>query len=74
MLKYTGQGFIVGIPGRDLTDAEVKKYGREWLIRSGLYKDPEIVPPNEIAPSYKTRKKKLENNFEEADKTSAEVN
>ena len=89
MLKFTGKGFIIGIPGRDLTDEEVKRYGRERLINSGLYIDPvivpkvsrwayseaakETIPTDEIVPSYRTRKKKLEKISEEAD-NSAEVN
>ena len=36
-MKYIGHGFIVGIPARDLTTAEVKLYGKERLLASGLY-------------------------------------
>ena len=28
MLKYIGKGSLPGIPARDLTDEEVKRYGR----------------------------------------------
>lgn len=37
MLKYTGKSFIVGIPARDLTDDEVKKFGEKKLLSTGLY-------------------------------------
>ena len=38
MLKYIGNGaFIAGIPARDLTADEVKQFGKQTLIDSGLY-------------------------------------
>jgi hypothetical protein len=39
MMKFTGDGkrIIPGIPPRDLTDDEVKKYGADLLLKSGLY-------------------------------------
>lgn len=38
MLKYTGSGFIPGIPARDLSTKEVEKFGGEAvLIASGCY-------------------------------------
>ena len=41
MLKYIGNGFIPGIPARDLNDEEVKKYGGEkLLISTGLFAKP----------------------------------
>ena len=37
-LKYVGKGdYIPGIPARDLTAAEVRKYGEERLLKSKLY-------------------------------------
>jgi len=37
-LKYIGKGAIPGIPARDLTEEETKKYGGEkLLIESGLW-------------------------------------
>jgi hypothetical protein len=36
-MKYLGKGFIPGVPARDLTIAEVKLYGRDRLLASGLY-------------------------------------
>lgn len=42
MLIYVGKGaFIVDIPARDLTDEEVKKYGKKYLLKSGLYVEPD---------------------------------
>jgi hypothetical protein len=41
MLKYIGKGFIVGIPARDLTKDEVKKYGGvKFLLETGLFEKP----------------------------------
>ncbi len=41
MLKYIGTGFIPGIPARDLSAAEVKKYGGVKLLLSlGLFEKP----------------------------------
>jgi len=40
MLIYKGGGFIAGIPARNLTDEEVKKYNEKELINSGLYEEP----------------------------------
>lgn len=38
MMKYVGQGsFLPGVPARDLTAGEVKKFGEEELLASGLY-------------------------------------
>ena len=50
MLKYIGNGFLPGIPARDLKDDEVKKYGGvKFLLSTGLYAQP-----------IKVKKKKLE--------------
>ena len=38
-LKYKGGGFLVGVPSRDLSAEEVKRYGTDWLILSGLYEE-----------------------------------
>ena len=41
MLKYNGKGFYPGIPARDLTDEEVKKYGGvKFLTELGIYEKP----------------------------------
>ena len=36
-MKYLGGGFLYGVPARDLTGEEARKYGRERLLKSGLY-------------------------------------
>jgi len=52
MMKYNGLGFFGGdknhprIPARDLTDEEVKKFGREFLLGLGIYYETkEMVIP-----------------------------
>jgi hypothetical protein len=41
-LKYIGDGFSkIGIPARDLTAEEVKEFGEEYLLATGLYAKPE---------------------------------
>lgn len=42
-MKYIGKGFIVGIPARNLTADEVKKYGKNRLLASGLYQEKRPV-------------------------------
>jgi hypothetical protein len=42
-MRYTGHGYIVGVPARDLTDAEVKKFGRERLLATGIYIEKRTV-------------------------------
>lgn len=37
MLIYKGGGYLVGVPARNLTEEEVKKYGKDRLLNSGLY-------------------------------------
>ena len=37
MWKYNGNGFIVGIPARDLSDEEAKKIGIDRVKKCGLY-------------------------------------
>lgn len=38
-MKYQHNGFLPGVPARDLTDEEVKKFGKKRLLESGLYKE-----------------------------------
>ncbi len=41
MLKYIGTGFIPGIPARDLSTAEVEKFGGvKFLLSTGLFEKP----------------------------------
>jgi len=45
-LVYLGGGSLPGIPARDLTPDEVKKYGgKADLKKSGLYGDPKKPDP-----------------------------
>ncbi|MBA4420271.1 MAG: hypothetical protein C0391_03915 [Anaerolinea sp.] len=37
LLKFVGKSWIPNIPARDLTDEEVKKFGEEYLVKTGLY-------------------------------------
>jgi hypothetical protein len=37
MYRYVGNGWIHGVPARDLSDEEAKKYGIRQLLESGLY-------------------------------------
>lgn len=37
MFKYLHNGFLRGVPARDLTDEEAKQYDVEKLTNSGLY-------------------------------------
>ena len=43
MLRYIGNGFLKGVPARDLADDEVKLYGEKRLINSGLYEKPQEI-------------------------------
>lgn len=36
-LQYIGGGHLPGVPSRNLTAEEVKKYGEKTLLASGLY-------------------------------------
>jgi hypothetical protein len=47
MLKYNGNGFLAGIPARDLTDDEVKQFGEKELLATGLYSKEEEKPVQE---------------------------
>ena len=40
-LIYTGGGFLPGVPARDLPGAEAERYGRDILIMTGLYAEPD---------------------------------
>lgn len=42
MMKYIGDGFMPGIPARDLSDDEVKQFGERRLLATGLYKKVRI--------------------------------
>lgn len=41
-LKFVGEGFLPGVPARDLNEDEVEQYGgAAALIASGLYEEAE---------------------------------
>lgn len=49
---YIGDGsFLHGVPARDLTEAEVERFGAEFLLASGLYKTDEPAIPNVKKPA-----------------------
>ena len=48
-MKYIiGSGSLPGLPARDLTDDEVLKFGRLFLLRSGLYQDEKEKPVKKV--------------------------
>lgn len=50
-LIYVGDGsYLLGIPARDLTEAEVEVLGKEKLLSTGLYEEPK-TPPKKRKPS-----------------------
>ena len=59
-MKYTGNGFKVGVPARDLSAEEVAHFGREYLLSLGLYED--ATPPKQI----EAEKKKPEPRWDKA--------
>lgn len=51
MLRYIGQGAaIVGVPARNLTDEEVKRFGKKRLLKTGLYVPVRAVRPKDKEP------------------------
>ena len=39
-VKYVGKGaWMIGVPARDLSAGEVKKFGEERLLKSNLYEE-----------------------------------
>lgn len=39
-VKYVGKGaWMIGVPARDLSASEVKKFGIERLLKSNLYEE-----------------------------------
>lgn len=43
-LIYIGNAAIPGIPARDLTADEVEQHGKQLLLDSGLYTEPDKKP------------------------------
>jgi hypothetical protein len=48
-LIYKGNGFYVGVPARDLTPEEVKKYGEAFLLSLGLFEQPQPKRTRKLA-------------------------
>lgn len=44
-LRWTGAGFLHGIPARDLSEDEVKQFGKKYLLTTGLYEEVKDVAP-----------------------------
>lgn len=58
-LKYVGDGTQLGnVPTRDLTPAEVAKFGKAWLLKSGLYVEPERPAVKFVPKPHGAAKKK----------------
>lgn len=54
MLIYIGKGAFVPIyPARDLSAEEVEKFGKDALLATGLYKEPDV---KKTAPASKNNK------------------
>lgn len=50
-LKYVGDGFMPGVPARDLNDEEVAQHGGEKaLVASGLYEKVKDEPAKKAEP------------------------
>ena len=47
-VHYIGGGFLPGIPARDLSADEVRRFGLEKLLKSGIYID--LYPPERFEP------------------------
>jgi hypothetical protein len=58
-LKYSGFGFLVGVPARDMTEKEAERFGGvSRLVATGLYSlEGETMPaPDPVLPIRKTKK------------------
>ncbi len=57
MLIYIGQGaFQYPYPARDLNAEEVAEFGKEALLATGLYKEPDVKKP---APASQNKNKEV---------------
>jgi len=52
-MKYIGKSFIVGIPARNLTEEEAARFGKKFLLDSGLYIDEPTRKIKKITESVK---------------------
>lgn len=43
-MRYIGEGgFVAGVPARDLSAVEVEKYGKAFLLSTGLYQEVKTI-------------------------------
>jgi hypothetical protein len=66
-VRYLGGGFLKNIPSRDLSADEVKRYGLERLLKSGLYED--LYPPKKTQVDYEVEVEQLSKELEEIEET-----
>ncbi len=59
-MRYKGNGFKVGVPARDLSAAEVKRFGRDYLLSLGLYEDAYQPKPKKVYEAEDIKKEKHE--------------
>ena len=73
-MKYKGNGFMHGIPNRDLTDFEVEIFGIDRLRASGLYEEVKKSKPKKAKPvtTYDDEVELLENEIEKIEDTFEE--
>jgi hypothetical protein len=56
-LKFVGEGFLPGVPARDLGEDEIEKHGgAAALIASGLYEEVKVAQPAEKKAAEKATK------------------
>lgn len=57
-MRYVGKSgrWMFGVPKRDLSEDEVSKYGRDFLLSSGLYEEIK-TDKSEPEPEFKFNKK-----------------
>lgn len=49
MLKFIGNGWLIGVPARNLTEAEASQFGgEEKLLESGLYEKSQDIAAEDV--------------------------
>lgn len=74
-MKYKGGGFIPKVPARDLSADEVKQFGHDRLLRSGLYEDVKKPKPKKakaIKVAYEDEVQDLSDELEAIEETFEE--
>jgi hypothetical protein len=69
-MRYLGGGWVHNIPSRDLTEDEVKRYGKERLLASGLYE--EVSKPKKTKITYEDEVDLLSDELEVIEETFEE--